>query len=491
MLFRHRWGCNDPIWGVLAYITLLFQAACEGQLTVGQYTARHDASRAGDAMPMDIDQAADSVRSRDQRVARDGQAATEDHFVGQRVDDPTIPPRPIPQPNSRNVAEIIAAHPQGGVLFLPNGRYLLGRLSGFAPDKPLVVVAEDKHQVIVDREDDAPLGQTSLVLEDVRDLSFVGLKFWRVTVRLDQAENVNFWYTHHSVPPEEHPQATKKLCGTGRSPDGFLLSNSRGVRIFGSDIDRIAHDAIKVGSTDGLSVVGTAIQNVTHGNYQTDTRVADAATCGHIRQSDRDRCGATPLAACQLPAADKLHHADGIQIFPGNVNYLTLSDSLVDAPLMWQISNGGGSSTQLQIQRTLLKARFYAGCTTVNSRIKADARAGATMDINVLQSTNYCMVDASPAPRWTFFTKGNARCPEHRIYTDAVEFLSMAQSETPASPVAAWRALHPYAAWPCFLSRDVGWSTYESSCHRDYARFTRLPTDQAAPLADHACNGVY
>jgi hypothetical protein len=230
----------------------------------------------------------------------------------------------------------------------------------------------------------------------------------------------------------------------------------------------------KIGSTDDVTVVGTDILNVHHKSYQTETSPEDAASCGH-------------------DADDLFHHSDGIQIYPGGVNRMLVSDSYVQTQFMWQVA-AEDSCRDLQVQRSMLDAGF-GDCQTINTRVKSSAD-DAEMDVTVLDTDSYCdnaRVDnpyLSGAPKWHFITLGTD-CPNHTLRTDDVEFFDTAAPES--TPADAWRQEHPFSTWGCFLQIDVGWDDVASNCTgaSSFPSVERLGGSNAQPFEHHACNGAY
>lgn len=451
-------------WSRTLAWSIVLLAACEGTIMGAPPV---DAGPS----PVDSDAGAGPSPGDDSDGATDDTARpTSDAGAGDGLERPD----PIPDPGTRELAEIIRSHPEGGVVWLPDGVYEKGTVRDFAPASPLVLVAESRGGVVVTRSD-AIVGQTSVVLENVRDVAFVGLRFERVTVALNGARDLAFWYTEHTIPAETHTEPRRKLCGGGRSPDAFLVTGSERLYLFGVTIDDVGHDGIKVGNTDDLTLVGAEILNVHHAAYQTETTPEDAASCGHR-------------------ADDLFHHSDGIQIYPGGVNRLTVSDSYVQTQLMWQVESGG-SCRDLRIQRSLLDARF-GDCQTLNTRVKTSADPSAEMNITVIDTRSHCdeaRVDnrfISGSPKWHFITLGT-RCPNHTLLVRDVEFLdAAAPTHTPAD---AWRELHPFSRWPCFLDVDVGFPGFARSCTDGTGFPSYEPADPtgAVPFEHHACNGAY
>ncbi len=374
------------------------------------------------------------------------------------------PPKPVPWIGQRDIAKIIKSRPNGGVVWLPNGKYYLGELSNFKPKKPLVLVAQSAGKVIVTRKNNV-VGKTTLTLQNVRNVGFVGLTFDRISVDITNSSDLAFWYTNHTIPPQTHTAARRKLCGGGRSPDAFRVNGSNRVDFFGVDIDEVGADGLKVGNSSDLRFVGSAFVNVHHDSYQTGTSAADARTCGHQPK-------------------DKFHHSDAIQIFPGGVNRLVVSDSYSNGVFMMQLSGNGGSSKGLVIQRSVLEPAF-ANCQAINTRVKT---AGKTMDLSVVDTTTYC--NRSTPLKWQFVTQGT-KCPNHKLRVKNAQFK---RGNAPAvGPLEKWRSSHPMNRWGCFFSEDVGWAGFAQYCPNKagFPSYKPVSTAGAQQFSEHACNGAY
>ena len=357
---------------------------------------------------------------------------------GYCIQDPVTPPPPPPPPTGTNdFGQLIRNNAAGGVVIVPNGTYYISDVRNFAPQRPLVLVAESQGGVVVTRRSGAAEGQTSLHLDGVRDIAFVGIDFRYVTLRIEDSSDVHLWYTFHTYPAEQKPRPRHKVCGGGRSPDGLLMSNVRNVKFHGIELDRIGNDGIKLSAVRDAQLVGARLTNIHNQSYQTDTTALEAARCG------------------QKPT-DKLYHSDVIQIFPGNVHNFVMSDSFSDGHLVLQVESPGQSVSGFRIQDSWLSAS-HQDCVTINTRVKP--AAGTTpMELIVVDSTSWC---APKAEKWHFMTKDTMS--SHRLMVGNVTYETSKNAPSP-TPADEWKARFPYEAWGCFVTEDIGWTQLGASC---------------------------
>jgi hypothetical protein len=295
-------------------------------------------------------------------------------------------------------------------------------------------VAQSEGGVVVTRRSGAVEGETDLELDAVRDIAFVGIHFLDITLHLRNSSDIHLWYTFHTYPPEKKPRPRHKVCGSGRAPDGILMSNVVNVKFHGVDIDRIGHDGLKLSGVRNGQIVGASFTNIDHRGYQTDTTPSEASSCGHA-------------------ATDKFYHSDAIQIYPGDVHNFVMSDSFSDRHLMLQVAKFGESVSGFRIQDSWL-SNPRQGCVTINTR----TAGSAPMELVVVDSTSWC---APTHEKWHFYTDGTTSAHKLLVGNVTYETSKVAPSSTPAD---SWKARFPYQAWGCFVTTDIGWTQLGVSC---------------------------
>ena len=350
----------------------------------------------------------------------------------------------LPISSTKDIGQLIRENAAGGIVVVPDGTYTFSNIEGFIPAKPLVLVAESKHGVVVTRPDDVQEGDTDFHLVNVHDIAFAGFYFKYVTLRLSGSSGVHLWYTFHTYPPEMKPRPRHKVCGQGRAPEGILMENVTDLKFHGIDFDDIGCDGLKISSVRAAQVVGARFVNIDHRNYQTDTTSTEAAGCGH--QPD-----------------DKFYHSDAIQISPGDVHDFIVSDSYTERQMMLQVAPNGESVSGFRIQDSWLSNPTSTWCIPVDTRVKADDE---TMELTIVDSTSWC---EDKPPRLHFYTRGTKSGHNLMLGNITYETSKFAASPTPADN---WRTAFPYEAWGCFVHHDVGWIELGAPCaHSGFPSF--------------------
>ena len=353
---------------------------------------------------------------------------------GTCVADPVTTPAPA---GTDDFGQFIRDNAAGGIVLVPNGTYLISDVKDFAPDRPLVLVAESKGGVVVTRRDGALEGETDLHLDRVQDLALVGIHFRYVTLHIDNSSDVHLWHTFHTYPPEQKPRPRHKVCGGGRTPDGILMSNVRNLKFHGIEVDGIGNDGLKMSAVRDAQLVGASFTNIDHQSYQTDTTAAEAASCGQT-------------------STDKFYHSDAIQVYPGNVHNFVMSDSFSDRHLMLNVDQTGQSVSGFRIQDSWL-SNPRRDCVTINTRVKS-AAGNTPMELIVVDSTSWC---EPTADKWHFYTRGTTSA--HQLWVGNVTYETSKNAPSP-TPADDWKAAFPYEAWGCFVTEDIGWIQLGASC---------------------------
>jgi hypothetical protein len=358
-----------------------------------------------------------------------------------------------PATPSNDIGQLIRANAAGGIVSVPDGTYLFSNIDDFTPAKPLVLVAESMHGVVITRPNGAQEGETDFHLEDVHNVAFVGFYFQYVTLRLSNVTNVYLWYTFHTYPPQMKPRPRHKVCRGGRAPEGISAKNASGLKFHGLDFEDIGCDGLKISSVRDAQVVGARFVTIDDRQYQTDTTIAEALACGHRPN-------------------DKFYHSDAIQISPGDVHNFIVSDSYTEAVMMLQVEPNGESVSGFQIQSSWLSNPASQWCVPVDTRVKPN---GKTMELIVVDSTSWC----EDKPPKFHFQSGHDLMLGNIIY----ETSKHATSPTPADD---WRAVFPYESWGCFVRHDIGWTQLNAPCaHGGFPSF-RGPSNTATTKVVHS-----
>jgi hypothetical protein len=321
---------------------------------------------------------------------------------------------PPPAARTNDIGQLIRENAAGGIVFVPNGTYLFSNIEDFTPAKPLVLVAESKHGVVVTRPDGAQEGETDFHLDDIHNVSFVGFYFQYVTLRLSNASNIHLWYTFHTYPPQMKPRPRHKVCGGGRAPEGIRMRNVSHSKFHGLDFEDIGCDGLKISSVRDAQVVGARFVNIDEQQYQTDTTSAEALTCGHRPD-------------------DKFYHSDAIQISPGDVHNFMVSDSYTERVMMLQVAPNGESVSGFQIQSSWLSNPSSQWCVPVDTRVKPDGKA---MELIIVDSTSWC---EDKPPKLHFYTRGTRSGHDLMLGNITYETSKHATSPTPADDWSAPR----------------------------------------------------
>ena len=356
-----------------------------------------------------------------------------------------------------DIGQLIRANPEGGIVFVPDGTYLFSSIEDFTPSKPLVLVAENKHKVVVTRPEEAREGETTFSLRNVHNVAFAGFYFQYVTLGLRDSSNIHLWYTFHTYPPEMKPRPRHKVCGGGRAPEGISAKNATDLKFHGLDFEDIGCDGLKIRSVRDAQVVGTRFVNIDDRQYQTDTTIAEALACGHRPD-------------------DKFYHSDAIQIAPGDVHDFVVSDCYTEGVMMLQVEPNGDSVSGFKIQSSWLSNPASQWCVPVDTRVKT---VGKTMELVIVDSTSWC---EDKPPEFHFYTRGTKSGHDLMLGNITYETSKHAASPTPADD---WRASYPYEAWGCFVREDIGWTQLNAPCsHGGFPSF-RGPSNTATEKVVH------
>jgi hypothetical protein len=359
---------------------------------------------------------------------------------------------------THDIGQLIRENQEGGIVLVPNGTYLFSNIESFTPSKPLVLVAESKHEVLVTRPDGAREGETDFHLNNVHNVAFVGFYFQYVTLRLSNASSIHLWYTFHTYPPQMKPRPRHKVCGQGRAPEGILIENARDLKFHGVDLEDIGCDGLKIRSVHEAQVVGARFVNIDDQQYQTDTTGVEAMICGH-RPDDR------------------FYHSDAIQIAPGDVHNFIVSDCYTEGVMMLQVEPNGESVSGFQIQSSWLSNPASQWCIPVDTRVKSK---GKKMELIIVDSTSWC---EDKAPKLHFYTRGTTSGHDLMLGNITYETSKHATSPTPADD---WRSAFPYEAWGCFVRDDIGWTQLNAPCsHGGFPSF-RGPSTTATTKVVHS-----
>ena len=349
----------------------------------------------------------------------------------------------------------------GGEVTVPNGRYSGGSIA--APhDDWLVLRAESPGGVVVD------LSDTGLELrEGSSKIVFVGFTFVNGMVRLSGVEDVHFWYSDFSFPPEawarQYAEAGGSVPGDRgvRDEFGALMANplptairtragseaSERVGVFGSDFYDIGDDAIFLADVDGVRLEGLRIWNV-------DERGADP---GQALGTDQD-----------------WFHNDGIQTI-GGVSDVQIVDSWIGQKIQWGTERGdivdatferlwlAGSSTFGQINETTNGGRILDNVQR-DIRVFANGQRGTTYD-EVYDTFRTDFVDGDQRAVWpdTYFERGVFELPADDVTEGPPAGIAVRDGllldiddvvDHPDNPANRWRDAHPYGTYSEYLLLD-------------------------------------
>ncbi len=352
--------------------------------------------------------------------------------------DPGTPGPELPDPidpGDRDFGRIVrTGSSDGGVIVLPDGEYRASDIDGLNPSGYLVVVAENPGGVRVTKTNDRRVGETDLTIRNSSRIVFVGMSFENIVTRIVDSSDVYFWHTHHTYPIGAHPDPYQTYCGSAVGPDGVELVRTTRVSLYGSDIDGIGHDAIKMDDADQSTFGGIKIMNLDHGGLQ--------------QGRGNERCGWD---------GDDNYHDDSIQIWPGGVDDLTVEDSYVGRNTMTQVDGNGTSNTNLVFRNNWFQQEDRNDdCLAINARVKESAASGAIQTMTLDGNVAFC-----PNGRWTTYVQGSRNnamtINGERISssTGNVNWLIPSRAGAPdmnATPADTWRQANGYDSWSCYLA---------------------------------------
>ncbi len=376
----------------------------------------------------------------------DSRASGENYAQFNEPSDLSLPD-PI-DPGDRDFGRIVRqTAPNGGVIVLPDGDYTVSDVSNFNPSNYVVVVSENPYGARVVRTANV-VGQTDQYFSNSSKLIFVGIEFKDIVTRLGGNTDIYFWQTRHSYPVTAHPVPNETFCGGGVGPNGLELGNNNRLSLYGSVIDGIGHDGIKLNGDDNVLLRGIKITKIDHQNLQ--------------QGRGNSRCGWD---------GDDNYHDDGIQIYPGGVNNLTLEDSYVGRQMVIQVDNGGSSNNGLVFRNNMFYQEPPNGdCLAIDARVKPGAQSGATMDMTLSGNEAWCKDS-----QWIFYVAGS-RAGAFTINGEAVtssqreanKYITK-RSGTPNTnntPSETWRNNNPYDNWPCYLDSEInGFNQSVTACN--------------------------
>jgi hypothetical protein len=356
-------------------------------------------------------------------------------------------PAPI-NPGDRDFGRIVRTIvPNGGVIVLPDGEYTVSDISNFNPADYVVVVAQNPLGAKVVRSSNT-VGQTDQYLTGSSKLIFVGIEFKNIVTRINDSDDTYFWRTRHTFPIATHPDPDETYCGNGTGPDGIEIGGgSIRTGIYGADIDDIGHDALKMSGNSNVTIRGSKVMNVWHGNLQ--------------QGRGNSRCGWD---------GNDNYHVDGLQIFPGGVSNLTMEHSYIGRHTIPQVDTNGSSNTNLVFRNNMFyEEPPYSGCLAFNARVKTGALAGAIQSMTVQNNDAWC-ADS----QWLFYVEGsrdNALIingePIPATAREANRFVTRRTGapDRNNTPAESWRSANPYDSWPCYFQNTIpGFTQSVRSC---------------------------
>ncbi len=379
-------------------------------------------------------------------VLSDAQASGQSYLQFGRgtVISPTPPPTaggpalPAPiSPAGRDFGTILRDYPQGGVVVLPDGDYKVSDVSNFRPSQYLIVVAQHPGKARVIRAANA-LGATDQLFSGSGKLIFVGIRFHEIATQIiGNSSDIHYWYTQHSNPVLAHPTPNQTVCTPGQGPVGFEIKGASNISLYGLDAIDFGHDGVKINNLTNFTVKGTVIDQLSHHNLQ---QGRGNASCGWDGNDN--------------------YHTDSIQSYPGNIMQMTVEDSFVGQRFMIQEEAGGSGSKNIVIKNVSVyegAERVNNSCIAIDTRVKANAAPGATLQLFVSGTEIYC----HNTSEWTLHVGGSRDnalsingTPIRSTEKDVgARYLTriVGKPAVPTAKVMAWRAAHPYNTWHCFF----------------------------------------